>query len=163
MTAYLPCLGGIIAVRAARSPASLRLLWSSGAGGGPPVVAAGLVWTIGPDGTLYGLDPGTGAVRQRASVGTSANHFPTPAVADGLLLAPSAERVVAFTAAASAAPAGPTAPAAAGPTPGAAGQPASAGRAGVRAGVIVAVAIGCLVVIGAIGWMAGQRRARGGR
>ncbi len=54
-------------------------------------MAAGLVWTIGQDGTLSGLDPSTGAVRQRAAVGAPANHFPTPSVGDGLLLAASAD------------------------------------------------------------------------
>jgi outer membrane protein assembly factor BamB len=100
-TVYLPCLSGIAAVQVAATPASLRLLWSSGAGGGPPIVAAGLVWTIGQDGILYGLNPTTGAVQQQVSIGTPANHFPTPSVAAGLLLAPSADRVVAFAAPAS--------------------------------------------------------------
>ena len=55
MTVYLPCLAGIMAVRATRSPPALRVLWSSGTGGGPPITAAGLVWTMGQNGTLYGL------------------------------------------------------------------------------------------------------------
>src|ERR1700722_10789428 len=46
-TVYLPCAGaGIVAVRAATSPPGLRLLWRSATGGGPPIVAGGLVWTI---------------------------------------------------------------------------------------------------------------------
>ncbi len=95
-TAYLPCTSGVIAVRAASSPAALALRWRSGTGGGPPVLAAGRIWTIGPDGTLYGLDPATGAVRQRVSVGAGASHFPTPTAAGGLLLAASGQHVVAF-------------------------------------------------------------------
>ena len=98
MTVYLPCLSGTIAVQASQSPPGLRVLWSSGIGGGPPIVAAGLVWTMGQNGILYGLDPATGKVRQQASVGTPANHFPTPSVADGLLLAAAARNVVAFAA-----------------------------------------------------------------
>src|SRR5260370_25828652 len=39
-TIYLPCAGGIVAVRAERSPAALSLLWRSGVGGGPPLAAA---------------------------------------------------------------------------------------------------------------------------
>ena len=101
-TVYLPCTSGIIAVQAVKSPAALHLLWSSGTGGGPAIVAAGLVWTIGQNGTLYGLSPATGTVRQQASIGVPANHFPTPSAADGLLLAPSADQVVAFAASASA-------------------------------------------------------------
>ena len=65
MTVYLPCTSGIIAVRVTQSPPALHLLWSSGTGGGPPIVAAGLVWTIGQNGVLYGLDPATGQVRQQ--------------------------------------------------------------------------------------------------
>ncbi len=103
-TVYLPCVSGPIAVQASASPAGARLLWSASVGGGPPIVAAGLVWTIGQDGVLYGLNPSTGAVVERASIGTPANHFPTPSVGAGLLLAPAADRVVAFTASAAAAP-----------------------------------------------------------
>jgi outer membrane protein assembly factor BamB len=165
MTAYLPCLSGIIAVRAARSPASLRLLWSSRTGGGPPIAAAGLIWTIGQDGTLYGLDPATGSVRQQARVGTPANHFPTPTVAGGLLLAPSATHVVAFAAAASARPASPAAASPAARPRATAGSrsAASAGGGTVPLGAVAAIIIGCLVVIGGIGWIAGQRRTRGNR
>jgi outer membrane protein assembly factor BamB len=96
MTVYLPCLTGTIAVKAASSPPALHLRWSSGTGGGPPIVAAGLVWTIGQNGVLYGLAPATGKIKQQASIGTVANHFPTPSVAGGFLLAPAARDVVAF-------------------------------------------------------------------
>src|ERR1022692_945945 len=99
-TGHPPLFHGVIAARGARAPPALRLLWSSGTDGGPPIVAAGLVWTVGRSGTLYGLDPPTGRVRQRAPVGVPANHFPTPSVGDGLLLAASAKHVVAFTASA---------------------------------------------------------------
>ena len=140
-TVYLPCTSGIVAVRAVKSPAALHLLWSSGTGGGPPIVAAGLVWTIGQNGTLYGLDPVTGAVRQQASIGVPANHFPSPSAADGLLLAASADQVVAFPAAAH--------PPAASPSPAPKGVPA----AGIAVGVV-----GCLVVIGAAVWLGRRRR-----
>ena len=96
-TVYLPCPSGPVAVTgdgipSPRSPCCGR----ARVGGGPPIVAAGLVWTIGQDGMLYGLDPSTGAVQQQASIGVPANHFPTPSVGDGLLLAPSSDCVVAF-------------------------------------------------------------------
>ena len=73
-------------------------MWRAGTGGGPPIAAAGLIWTIGQNGTLYGLSPATGRVQQQAPIGSVANHFPTPAVAGGLLLAPTATDVVAFSA-----------------------------------------------------------------
>jgi outer membrane protein assembly factor BamB len=160
-TAYLPCLSGIIAVRATRSPAGLRLLWSSGTGGGPPIVAAGLVWTIGLSGTLYGLDPGTGRVRQQASIGRPANHFPTPSVGAGLLLAPSADRVVAFAAPAASAHSPGAAPS---PVTSAATSPASrAGRppaagGGVPPAAVAGLVAGGVLVIGGIGWLLRRRR-----
>ena len=163
-TAYLPCLSGIIAVRATRSPAGLRLLWSSGTGGGPPIVAAGLVWTIGRSGTLYGLDPGTGQVRQQASIGPPANHFPTPSVGAGLLLAPSADRVVAFAAVAAgaaspgAAPSAVTSPATS--TAGRPGRP-PAGGGGVPLAAVAGLVAGGVLVIGGIGWLF-RRRGAGG-
>ena len=103
-TVYLPCLSGPIAVQASASPAGLRLLWSASVGGGPPIVAAGLVWTIGQDGVLYGLNPSTGAVRGTGHDRHASQPLPHPSVGAGLLLAPAANRVVAFPASAAAAP-----------------------------------------------------------
>jgi outer membrane protein assembly factor BamB len=143
-TVYLPCTSGIVAVRAVKSPAALHLLWSSGTGGGPPIVAAGLVWTIGQNGMLYGLDPATGAVRQQASIGVPANHFPTPSAADGLLLAPSADQVVAFAAAAHAPATSPT--------------PAASGVFPVAAIAVGVGVFGVLAVIGATFWLGRRRR-----
>jgi hypothetical protein len=95
-TVYLPCVSGTVAVEVAGS--GLSLDWRATVGGGPPIVAAGLVWTIGQNGVLYGLDPSTGSVKQRAPIGTPANHFPTPGIGDGLLLTSSATHVIAFSA-----------------------------------------------------------------
>ncbi len=165
MTVYLPCRTGIIAVRAAQSPPALHLLWSSGTGGGPAIVAAGLVWTIGQDGVLYGLDPATGKVRQQASIGAVANHFPTPSVADGLMLAPAANDVVAFTASGAGA-AAPTAPVTT-PTPvptSQASPPRTPVGGGLGAGTIAGIAAGGLLVIAAIAgiaWLVWRRRTIG--
>jgi outer membrane protein assembly factor BamB len=141
-TVYLPCLSGIIAIRATSSSPALHLLWSSGAGGGPPIVAAGLVWTIGQNGVLYGLDPATGTVRQQVTIGVPANHFPTPSVADGLLLAPAADHVVAFAA----------------PAPGTQPTPAASAHAAGR--FPAAAAFGAAVVVIGLGWLLSRRRPR---
>jgi hypothetical protein len=158
MTVYLPCLSGVIAVRAVRSPASLRLLWRAGPAGGPPILAAHLVWTIDQNGTLLGLSPATGRVRQQAAVGAQVNHFPTPSVGDGLLLAPSARRVIAFRATSSRA-ATPVTPVTA-PT-GSAGQSAPTGGGGVSPGVIVGSVLAGVVVVGGVGWLLWRRRKAG--
>jgi outer membrane protein assembly factor BamB len=97
MTVYLPCLNGTVALRVTKSPASLRVLWSASIdGSGPPIVAAGLVWTVGKNGVLYGLNPATGTVRQQAEVGAVDNDFTTPSIGDGLMLVASSFRVMAF-------------------------------------------------------------------
>lgn len=143
MIAYLPCLSGIIAVKAARSPPALHLLWSSNVGGGPPIMAGGLVWTIGQNGNLYGLHPATGKIRQQAAIGRPANHFPTPGIGDGYMLAASARNVIAFRTSAV--------------------STSSAARAtAARARVIAEVALICicLVAAGALSWFIPGRRRR---
>jgi outer membrane protein assembly factor BamB len=164
-TVYLPCLSGTIAVQAVASPPSLRLLWSAGVGGGPAIEAAGRIWTIGQNGTLYGLNPTTGAVLQKASVGAPANHFPTPTVADGHLLAPSADRVVAFATspkgtAATALPAASasTVPVSRGAT---AGEPAAATKGGgIPTAAVAGIVVLGLALICGIAWCSWILRRR---
>src|SRR5579862_2925604 len=159
LTVFLPCTSGILAVRVATSPPALRLLWNSGIAGGPPIVAAGLVWRIGYSGVLYGLDPATGRVRQQAAIGALANHFPTPSVGDGLLLVPGANRVIAF-----AAPASGTGPSATRVTP-ATQQPSSRPRAAPTApshgpGHLAAIVVASLVIVAGLGWFVRWQRIR---
>jgi PQQ-like domain len=96
-TVYEPCQAGIVAV-ATSTPNSATVLWHSNSGaGGPPIVAGGFVWSIDTaSDTLDGLDPSTGTAVQQLALGSESNHFPTPSVADGLLLAPSSTQVHAF-------------------------------------------------------------------
>jgi hypothetical protein len=143
-----------------QSPAALHLLWSSGTGGGPAIVAAGLVWTIGQNGVLYGLSPDTGQVRQQAPIGALANHFPTPSVADGLLLAPTADQVVAFPTSDSPVAGTPTPATSQLPTSQASGPPAAAAPVGggLPAGAIAGLVVAGLVVIGGAGWLVWRRR-----
>ncbi|MGI8448155.1 MAG: PQQ-binding-like beta-propeller repeat protein [Streptosporangiaceae bacterium] len=159
-TVYLPCVGGILAVRENGPLPGLRLLWSSRTGGGPPIVAAGLVWTISQEGTLYGLDPGTGQVRQQAGIGTVANHFPTPSVGAGLLLAPTANRVVAFRATGTAGSRSSTTPASpagsAPPTP-ATGSPSIAPPGGLSGGAVAGIVAASLAVLAGLGWLVRRR------
>ena len=168
-TVYLPCLAGIMAIKVTPSPAGLRVLWSSGTGGGPPIVAGGLVWTIGQDGTLYGLDPTTGAVRQSASIGAEANHFPTPSVGDGLLLAPTADSVVAFTASSVATTpttnATATAPTTTTTAPMNLGSDAgSSSGGGLSDGNVAAIVIGGILAVAFVGAaLLGRRRRRNRR
>jgi len=160
-TVYLPCLAGPIAVRVVASPPSLNLLWSSDVGGGPPIVAAGLVWTIGQNGTLYGLDPSTGKVRQQASIGVPANHFPTASEGDGLLLAPSANRVVAFHATTATPTTAPTTTSSSGPTSTSTTPiptSRSGGNGGISGGAIAGIVAAGLLLLGGITFLIRTRR-----
>ena len=91
---YVPCGSGVQAIQT--SP-SLSSQWHTSSGAhGPPITAGGLVWSIGGS-NLFGLNPANGATVWSVSVGGQANHFPTPSVGDGLLLAPSTNQVTAFS------------------------------------------------------------------
>ena len=162
-TVYLPCLSGPIAVQASDSPAGLRLLWSASVGGGPPIVAGGLIWTIGSNGVLYGLNPSSGAVKEQATIGAPANHFPTPAIGAGLLLAPSATRVVAFSASSTGSTTTTSTSTTLPPTTSAphvgSGAPTSTGS-GISSEVLAAVLVGALVVIVLASWFFWRRRRR---
>ena len=95
--AYVPCQNGIMAVQTSAAPPAISVLWRTPTGSsGPPIVAGSLIWTISGNGTLYGLSPATGGAVEQFALGSVANHFPTPAVGDGLLLAASTNRVHAF-------------------------------------------------------------------
>jgi outer membrane protein assembly factor BamB len=94
---FVPCPNGVTAVRVSTTAPYLTQLWTDddGANGGP-VIAGGLVWTIGGDGAVHGLNPANGHEVTSIPYGGSTNHFPTPAVGDGLLLLPGTNRVLAF-------------------------------------------------------------------
>ncbi len=99
---YTPCENGVVKTQITPgSPPSITVVWPTpGEGepsGGPPILAGGLVWTIDhSSGNLYGLNPANGDQQQSFSLGSEATDFPTPAVGDGLLLAPAATSLVAF-------------------------------------------------------------------
>jgi PQQ-like domain len=90
---YIPCGGGVEAVPT--SPLGVQWQAASRAPG-PPILAGSLVWSIG-GGTLYGINPVDGATVEQVPTGGEANHFPTPSVGDGLLLAPSTDQVYAYS------------------------------------------------------------------
>jgi outer membrane protein assembly factor BamB len=86
---YAPCNNGLVALNVNLSTPSFAFAWQ-GPGvsfAGPPIVAGGVVWTIDPAGTLYGLDPASGATLHTINIG-GANHFATPAAATGRLFVP---------------------------------------------------------------------------
>lgn len=96
-TVYVPCQGGVTAVQTALNPARAFILWQTSTGaGGPPIIAGGLVWTIS-SGTLFGLNPSNGNAAVTLSLGYEPSSFPSLSAGDGLLLAPLAYGVRAYT------------------------------------------------------------------
>jgi outer membrane protein assembly factor BamB len=102
-TVYVGCGEGVAAVRISTSSPHMTVLWSTSSSpdgvsiNGPPIVASGLVWSIDTDGTLWGLNPlnGNHVVSEQTNGGEQ-NHFPTPAVGDGLILVPTSNQVFAY-------------------------------------------------------------------
>jgi outer membrane protein assembly factor BamB len=94
---YVPCPNGVTAVKVSTKPPYLKQLWTDndGAAGGP-IVADGLIWTIGSDDAVHGLNPANGDAVVSIPFGSYANHFPTPSVGDGLLLVAGTDKVFAF-------------------------------------------------------------------
>jgi len=96
-TVYVPCGNGLTAVAIRASPPSMRVLWTTSTGSsGPAILSSGLVWTIDQGGTLWGLNPQTGNAVVSKSLNGVATHFPSPSVADGLLLAPATDQIYAY-------------------------------------------------------------------
>ncbi len=94
---YIPCPNGLTAIRVSTKRPYLKQLWTDSDGvHGPPIVADGLIWTIGTDDAVHALNPANGKEVGSISFGASANHFPTPSVGDGLLLLPGTDQVFAF-------------------------------------------------------------------
>ena len=93
-TLFVPCSNGIEAVTPTSSPPTATWTTTSGAHGSP-IVAGGLVWSIG-SGTLFALNAATGAEVQHFAIGASSSSFPSPSAADGLVLAPSSTQIHAF-------------------------------------------------------------------
>ncbi len=104
-TIYVACNGGLKALSlGSASPPSLAVKagFSAPAGAtGPPMIAAGLVWVTNySTGTLYGLDPASGAVASQFSIpenGSAVNHFSTPSAGGGQLFVGSGNQVTAYT------------------------------------------------------------------
>jgi outer membrane protein assembly factor BamB len=97
-TVYVPCASGVTAVSVSASPPAVSVEWTTSSGSsGPPIVAGGLLWSIDRQGTLWAIDASDGASVAHFALGNEANHFPTPSVGDGLLFAPAADQVIAFS------------------------------------------------------------------
>jgi polyvinyl alcohol dehydrogenase (cytochrome) len=93
---YVPCPNGVTAVKVSKNRPYLKRLWTDNDGAaGAPIIAGGLLWTVGGN-TMHGLNPANGREVVSIPFGGHANHFPTPSVGDGLLLVSGTDQVLAF-------------------------------------------------------------------
>jgi polyvinyl alcohol dehydrogenase (cytochrome) len=86
-TVYVPCVtGGVTAVDTAGS--RIAIVWRSPpAVSGSPVLGGGAVWVAAPgNGTLYEVDPATGAVRQHLTVARDLPDFASASLSGDLVL-----------------------------------------------------------------------------
>jgi polyvinyl alcohol dehydrogenase (cytochrome) len=105
---YMPCINGTQALSYDASARTFTPLWKGPADAfGPPILSAGLLWTVATGGfsgggtKLYGLDPATGAVRYTETLPSPViDHFASPSAAGGRLLVSTGSTVSAFQTAA---------------------------------------------------------------
>ena len=97
---YVPCADGLHALSLEPGPQpKFTSLWNcTGFFAGPPIVAAGAVWTFDIyNGTLIALNPQTGSVITKSFGGIGfVEHFTTPSIGDGLLLFAANETIYAL-------------------------------------------------------------------
>lgn len=101
---YIPCENGMQALAYSQSEKTFTPLWQGPSDAvGPPIVSAGLVWTIATGGfngggtTLYGLDPANGSPRYTETLPAPViDHFASPSAAGGRLFVSTGTSVSAY-------------------------------------------------------------------
>jgi outer membrane protein assembly factor BamB len=129
---YIPCTDGTQALSYNASARTFTPLWQGPSDAfGPPIVSAGLVWTIATGGfsgggtKLYGLEPATGRPRYTEQLPSPvADHFASPSAGGGRVALATGARVTAYQVAALSTPGGPGGSTT---TPPAAGTPSKPG------------------------------------
>lgn len=101
---YIPCTSGVQALAYDQQARTFTPLWKGPADAfGPPILSAGLVWTLATGGfsgggnKLYGLDAATGKARYTETLPSKiTDHFSSPSAAGGRLLVSSGSSVTAY-------------------------------------------------------------------
>jgi hypothetical protein len=76
----------------------LHVRWSvTGLSPGPPIIAGGVVWDVGRDGTLTGYRLSTGQQVYRTGNDAPTTSFPSPAASGTRLVVPAGTKVVSYT------------------------------------------------------------------
>jgi outer membrane protein assembly factor BamB len=91
---FLPCENSLVGLRV--STRSIHVVWRLDGKSGPPIVAAGSVWSLNSGGRLVALSPATGHERFRTSIGAPVSRFISMAAAGGKLMIAEGDRILAF-------------------------------------------------------------------
>jgi outer membrane protein assembly factor BamB len=95
---FVPCSNGLRAITVDTTAGTFSAAWQTlTTFAGPPIVAGGVLWSVGRDNNLYGLDPATGGQISKFALPPVA-HFTTPAAADGRLYVAGNDKVLSFNA-----------------------------------------------------------------
>lgn len=92
--AFVPCSDALVGVRIAGD--RIEVAWRLPGGAGPPIVAAGVVWSLGHDGRLTGVDTESGTVRFSTQLSTPVSRFVSLAAAGGRLFVADGTKIAAF-------------------------------------------------------------------
>ncbi len=104
-TVYEPCQGGgMAAVSVSAAKRTIKVLWHGpAASNGSPTVGGGAIWVTAWNfsgtaaGTLYELNPATGAVRYQISIPGGLPHFSAPTLAGGTVFLGTLDGVTAIS------------------------------------------------------------------
>jgi outer membrane protein assembly factor BamB len=93
---YVPCDHGLKAVQVQSK--SFKVAWTGpNFRAGSPMIAGGVLWTIDfESGYLWGLDPHSGQVKEKAAIG-KAQHFVSSSSSASRLFVPVGQRLVTFS------------------------------------------------------------------
>lgn len=92
---FVPCSDALVGVQVVGD--RMNVAWRLPGGAGPPIVAAGKVWSLGHDGRLTAVDPGTGAVGFAAQLSAPVSRFFSLAATGGRLFVADGTRIAAFS------------------------------------------------------------------
>lgn len=91
---FVPCSGALLGLRI--NGQTMQVAWRLSGGAGPPIVAAGLVWSLGNDGLLRAVDPQSGSIKYTKQFNAPPSRFTSVSASNGLLFVPDSRTITAL-------------------------------------------------------------------
>ncbi len=92
---FVPCSRALVGLQV--SQAAIEVAWTVSGGAGPPIVAAGAVWSLAYDGELRAVDPASGDILFSTHLTRPASRFVSLAAAGGRLFVADGTGLAAFS------------------------------------------------------------------